>query len=313
MGGKHHRDLEAQDKMKTRQRLSVLILSHTWLPAAAMLSAASVFAALSVLRPRLSWFLGAGAAIGFSSFVCGYYANARKYIKHPLLGHLYRRQYAEVWDGLAASPRRARAAACGKPEEDALRRSAERPVRNILELTGLGLRDEALEIGCGVGRIGLELAPRCRFWTGVDISANMLAVASQRLSGLKNVRLMKLVLVGLEQFEAETFDIAYSTNMFDHLDEMDRWLYVKDAFRVLRPGGRLFIDNTDLESDAGWAPFARDASSTAELERPPYMPKPATSAEYATYARRAGFVQIQVHQRSPLLILTAIKPDQDAG
>lgn len=53
-----------------------------------------------------------------------------------------------------------------------------------------------LEIGCGVGRIGLELALRCRFWTGVDISANMLAVASERLSGLKNVRLTKLAAHG---------------------------------------------------------------------------------------------------------------------
>ena len=294
-----------------RQRVSLLIHTHTWLPAAAMFSAAFLFVAVSALRPRLFWLLGVGAAIGFSSFVYGYYTNARKHVRHPLLGQLYRRQYAEVWDRLATSPWRARAAACGKQEEDALRRSAVRPVRNILELTGLGSQDEVLEIGCGVGRIGLELAPRCRFWTGVDISANMLAVALERLSGLKNARLLKLAAVGLEQFEAETFDITYSTNMFDHLDEMDRWLYVKDAFRVLRPGGRLFIDNTDLESDAGWAPFARDASSTA-VERPPYMPKPATSSEYATYARRAGFVQIQVHQRSPLLILTAIKPASDS-
>lgn len=298
--------------MKIRQWVSLLIHRHTWLPAAVLFSAACVFVAVSTLRPRLSWLLGAGAAMGFSSFVYGYYTHARKRIRHPFLGHLYRRQYAEVWDSLAASPWRAQAAACGKSDEDALRRSAERPVRNILELTGLGPQDEVLEIGCGVGRIGLELAPRCRFWTGVDISANMLTVASERLSGLKNVRLMKLAAVSLEQFEPEIFDITYSTNMFDHLDEMDRWLYVKDAFRVLRPGGRLFIDNTDLESDAGWAPFARDASSTAELERPPYMPKPATSAEYATYARRAGFVHIQVHQRSPVLILTAIKPASDS-
>jgi len=273
-----------------------------------MLSATAVFAAVSVWRVQLPWLLGGGAALGFSSFVYGYSSHARKLVKFPLLGHLYGCQYAEVWDALAASPWRARAAACGEQEEDAVRRSAEPPVRNILELTGLGPQDEVLEIGCGVGRIGLELAPFCRFWTGVDISTNMLAVASDRLFGLKNVRLAKLAQVGLKHFEAETFDVVYSTNMFDHLDKMDRWLYVQGAFRVLRPNGRLFIDNTDLESDAGWAAFARGANSTVEQDRPPYGPRPATSAEYVTYARRAGFGRIQVHQRSPLLILTAIKP-----
>jgi SAM-dependent methyltransferase len=298
--------------MKIRRWLSSLLHIHTWLPAVAMVSATVVFAAVSVWRLQLPWLLGVGAALAFSSFVYGYSAHARKQVKFPLLSHLSRRQYAEVWDGLAASPWRARAAACGEQEEDATRRSAERPVRNILELTGLGPQDEVLEIGCGVGRIGLELAPCCRFWTGVDISANMLAVASERLSGLENVRLTKLAQVGMKHFEAETFDVIYSTNLFDHLDEMDRWLYVEHAYRLLRPSGRLFIDNTDLESDAGWAPFARAASSTAGLGRPPYGPRPATSAEYVTYARRAGFERVQIHQRSPLLILTAIKPVPDS-
>jgi SAM-dependent methyltransferase len=295
--------------MKGRRWLSSLLRRHSWLPATAMLLMAAVFVAVPLLRLHLFWLLSAGAAFGLASFVCGYSAHARKSTNFPFLGHLHRRRYAEVWDNLAASPWRARSAACGQHEEDALRRSAERPVRNILELTGLGPEDEVLEIGCGVGRIGLELAPRCRSWTGVDISANMLTVASERLSSLNNVRLLKLAQVGLRDFEAKTCDVIYSTNMFDHLDEMDRWLYVEDAFRVLRPGGRLFIDNTDLESDAGWAPFARGASSPVQIESPPYTPKPATSTEYATYACRAGFERIQVHQRSPLLILTAIKPN----
>jgi SAM-dependent methyltransferase len=294
--------------MKALRWLSSLLRTHSWLPAAVMLLAAVVFAAVSLLRLHPFCLLSAGVAFGFSSFVCGYSAHARKSINFPFLGHLHRRRYAEVWDGLAASPWRARLAACGQREEYALRRSAERPVRNILELTRIGPEDEVVEIGCGVGRIGLELAPRCRSWTGVDISANMLTVASERLSSLNNVRLLKLTQVGLRDFETQTCDVIYSTNMFDHLDEMDRWLYVEDAFRVLRPGGRLFIDNTDLESDAGWAPFARGANSPVQMESPPYTPKPATSTEYATYARRAGFEHIQVHQRSPLLILTAIKP-----
>jgi hypothetical protein len=92
-----------------------------------MLSAAAVFAAaVSLLRLQLFWLLGAGAAFGVSS----------EY------------QLSTTWPPLPASLRRGlawscrvalagAAAACGQREEDALRCSAERPVRNILDLTGL--------------------------------------------------------------------------------------------------------------------------------------------------------------------------------
>ena len=95
--------------------------------------------------------------------------------------------------------------------------------------------------------------------------------------------------------------------MFDHLDETDRWIYIRDAFRVLREGGRLFVDNMDLESDAGWNVFA-NTSARGDQERPPYNPTPATAAEYIAYARRAGLDTIEVHRRTPLLILVANKP-----
>jgi hypothetical protein len=97
--------------------------------------------------------------------------------------------------------------------------------------------------------------------------------------------------------------------MFAHLDEMDRWRYVEEGFRVLRPNGRLFIDNLDLESDAGWSTFAEGAKSSQDLERPPYEPRLSTAAELITYALRAGFEQVRSHRRSPLVIVTAVKPN----
>jgi hypothetical protein len=45
--------------------------------------------------------------------------------------------------------------------------------------------------------------------------------------------------------------------MLAHLDEIDRWRYVQESFRVLRPGGRLFVDTIDIESNEGWGMFVR--------------------------------------------------------
>lgn len=291
-----------------RLRASALVRKHRWLPAMVALASAVLFAVAVVRRAPLVWVVGPAAALGAASYVSGYAARAFRLINYPSLLNLPRRQYGEVWNALAASPSLARRAACGHEDERALRRSAETPVKNLIELVEVRPQDDILEFGCGVARIGLELAPRCHTWTGADISANMLATAGERLRGVNNVRLVKLQQIGLDQLESNFFDLAYSTNMLAHLDGMDRWRYVKDAFRVLRPGGRLFIDNVDLESEEGWRAFSRGAESSQESERPPYIPTPSTVAELTTYVLRAGFGQVQTHKRSPLVIVTAVKP-----
>ena len=291
-----------------RSTASSLIRKHRWVLPAMLGVSVSAFVAVAIQGTHLFWTLGSCAALIVTSYVYGYATRALGVIDYPSLLNLPRRHYDAVWDALAATPELAKAAACGHQDESAVRRSAQTPVKNLIELAGVHPQDDVLEFGCGVARIGLELAPRCRSWTGADLSANMLATAAERLRGVNNVRLLKLHQIGLDQLESTSFDLVYSTNMLAHLDGMDRWRYVKDAFRVLRPGGRLCIDNLDLESDEAWQSFARGTESSQELERPPYTPTLSTAAELTTYALRAGFVQIQAHKRAPLVIVTAHKP-----
>jgi ubiquinone/menaquinone biosynthesis C-methylase UbiE len=268
----------------------------------------AAFATSVWIEPNRTTVIFTGLAFAASCLFWGYAYRALKNANLPSLDHLHRRQYSETWDTLASSPQEARAAACGESDEEKLRLSAQRAVNNIVELAGIKAVDNVLEVGCGVARIGFELAPKCKQWTGADISKNMLACAEQRLSGIGNVRLVQLWASNLEQFPDNTFDLVYMTNMFDHLDHVDRYKYIFDAFRVLRPSGRLYVDNTDLESDSGWAGFASCVATAHDFERSPYQPVLATEAELITYAQRAGFLNIQAKHRSPLVILTATKP-----
>jgi len=103
--------------------------------------------------------LGAAAALLFASFAWGYSARAIKQFLWPPLSHLQRRQYAEVWDSLAASSREAAVAAAGQQDEAEFYLSALKCVHTLRELVPVGAQDDILEIGCGVGRIGLALAP----------------------------------------------------------------------------------------------------------------------------------------------------------
>ena len=293
--------------MKLVRWASFLVRKYPWTPSLATLVAAIAFIFALPKYRHVFWLLGSAVALSLSSYVWGYSTRALKYVKWPSLARFHREQYAEVWDALAANSELAKAAACGHVDEAAVRRSAQTPLKNLIELVGVRPEDDILEFGCGVARLGLELASRCRSWTGADLSAKMLATAAERLRGVHNVRLVQLQQIGLDQLETSCFDLVYSTNMLAHLDQMDRWRYVKDSFRVLRPGGRLCIDSIDLESEEVWAAFARGAESYRGLSRPPYIPMPSTAAEFTAYTSRAGFLQIQVHKRPPLVIVTAVK------
>ncbi len=129
--------------------------------------------------------------------------------------------------------------------------SFERLGRQDADLVAKYLRggDAVLNIGCGVGRVEKYLAPRVREMWSIDVSGEMIRRAEKRLAGLSNVRLRE---VGnrefLSSFGAETMDVVFSFLVLQHIEREDAFLYLRDAHRVLKPGGRLFTQFPNLLS-----------------------------------------------------------------
>jgi len=204
-----------------------------------------------------------------------------------------RQFYKQVWTSLSATEGGAKTYVQGSEDEALLARSAGNDLKRLQSSVGIKKTDDILEIGCGVGRVGKVLAPICRTWTGCDVSANMLKYAARRLRDFSNVRFVELSGYDLKPVASESMDVVYSTVVFMHLSEWDRYNYIEDARRVLRPGGRLYVDNISLTTGYGWN-FFQESRAIPPSERPPYIGSVSTPQEIEVYLNRAGYKDIKV-------------------
>lgn len=204
-----------------------------------------------------------------------------------------RSNYKKVWDLQAQDVETAKLAVAGLTDEATLDATADVTIATLENTVGIHPGDIFLEIGCGVGRVGKRLAQRCFHWIGTDISGEMIRHASDRLSSLPNVSFVELHTVGLGEFCSDSLDVVYCTVVFMHLLEWDRFRYVEEAFRVLRPGGRCYFDNFALHSEFGWNFFRQTGKHSLET-RPAHISMSSTRDELGIYLHRAGFVNISL-------------------
>jgi ubiquinone/menaquinone biosynthesis C-methylase UbiE len=219
-----------------------------------------------------------------------------------------RSDYKGTWTALSGTDEDAAMWVAGYAEEERLADTGRHTVDILKQTVGIEPTDRVLEIGCGIGRVGKVLAPECAHWTGADISPHMLATAAKRLQGIPNVALVELSTVGLAELPDNEFDVVYCTVVFMHLFEWDRYTYVKEAYRVLRPGGRAFFDNVDITSPHGKVFFAEAASYPLDA-RPPQIGMVSSGDELRTYAEWAGYDNPQIHRWDEAWVgVTATKP-----
>ncbi len=167
---------------------------------------------------------------------------------------------------------------------------AEYKVKDIADLypDARGSIYQILDFGTGVGN---SLPFLRRYFpssaiVGTDPSPRSLKLAEERFPSLAN-----LTLYDGERlpFDDARFDIALAANVFHHIDPTEHGKYFGDLFRVLKPGGALFVfEHNPLN------PLTRHAVNTCEFDRDAQLVRPGTMRRRLA---NVGFVSIEIRFR----------------
>lgn len=187
------------------------------------------------------------------SFVTG------RYWRHPIRAlRIYRAEtarkntgYKSAWEAVGKDAGWAFTMMNGSPDEATLQRTGAEMATRLVDALAIEPQHRVLELGCGVARIGRELAPRVGQWHGADISASILKIARRRTVHLHNAHFHELTRPALP-FATNSFDRAYSHLVLFHMDKEDLFTYLQEFARVLLPGGMVYFDTWNLLDPQGW-------------------------------------------------------------
>ncbi len=221
------------------------------------------------------------------------------------------KNYKGIWNNLSTSLADASHVVGYHTDEEEIRQNGMVTASFLRQVLEIEPTDKVLEIGCGVARIGRELAPYCGEWHGTDISGNMIAYARERTHDVPNSYLHELPESDLSIFNDGYFDCVYSSIVFMHLDKLDVFGYMREAYRLLRPGGRAYFDTYNILAPEAWQEFLKIISTFTPVQRPGHVSQFSTPQEMQKFLEEAGFVDIHVDGNDPQLVLgLGRKPEQ---
>ncbi len=106
-----------------------------------------------------------------------------------------------------------------------------------------------IELGCGVGELVPFLEDNFKSVTAIDFSQEMITSAIDR-NKARNDESSTTFLVkdmaNLSEFEGK-FDVAVAVNSMLTTDIMKLHLMIKEVFKILKPGGKLFVIIPSME------------------------------------------------------------------
>lgn len=169
--------------------------------------------------------------------------------------------YKDTWNNRVNSLKSGAIAVDGSTDEETLLSNGKWTADQMHAALNINKDDIVLEMGCGVARIGKLLAPMCKKWIGTDISENMLKVAQERLSDFDNVEFHALKRNDLSCIADNSINKVYTVAVFCHLDKEDLFNYMREFYRVLKPGGVIYVETWNMASKVGWKRWQAEADN----------------------------------------------------
>jgi ubiquinone/menaquinone biosynthesis C-methylase UbiE len=147
----------------------------------------------------------------------------------------------------------------------------------MLEMSGVGLEDNVLDVACGPGLVASAFAARAKHVTGIDLTPAMIQRAQeiQREKGLTNLTWQIGTVLPLP-FPDAAFSLVITRYTFHHF--IDPKAVFAEMVRVCRPNGVVLV------ADIALPPEKRRAFDRVEKLRDPSHTSHLTPAEFLQMA-----------------------------
>ncbi len=124
-----------------------------------------------------------------------------------------------------------------------------------LMLAAIQKGDHVLDVGCGTGwltRRAADIAGPTGAALGIDAAPDMIRMAMQQAARDRNAAQFKVAVIEALPFQDSSFDLVVASLIIHHLPPDLKVVGLKEIYRVLGPGGRLFLAEPDRPNHRFW-------------------------------------------------------------